>query len=42
MYDVIAAGNARDVAAYWESIEQAPGVFLGVVWPKATRRWLNR
>lgn len=31
LYGVIAAGNARDVAAYWESIKQAPSVFLGVV-----------
>ena len=31
MYDVFVAGNALDVAAYWESIKQAPAVFLGVV-----------
>jgi hypothetical protein len=31
MYDAIAAGNALNLAAYWESIKQAPGVLLGVL-----------
>lgn len=31
LYDVILAGNALDLAAYWASIKQAPAVFFGVL-----------
>jgi len=31
IYDVTTSGNALDLTAYWESIKQAPGVFLGVL-----------
>jgi len=31
IHDVIAAGNVLDPAAYWESIKQAPAMFLGVI-----------
>jgi hypothetical protein len=31
IYDVIAADKALDLPAYWESVKQAPAVFLGVL-----------
>lgn len=39
IYDVIAGGNPLDVTGYWESIEQAPAVFLGVL-PKDYPLWV--
>jgi hypothetical protein len=34
IYDVTALGNPRDISAYWDSIQQAPAIFLGVL-PKS-------
>lgn len=31
IYDVVVGGNSIDLAAYWDSIKQAPAVFLGVL-----------
>jgi len=35
IYDVVDAGKARDLAAYWDSLQSAPGIFFGVHVPPA-------